>query len=109
MYLSIRQWVLAIIAGLLIVSVSSPTGCAAETGQRTRAGTFRPDPVSVQRFGPGYRYPQAGWTMLHIEGEPYDRGFQHGRLMANEISEFIGELAAIAASGHPRTPGTTSG
>ena len=22
---------------------------------------FRPDPYSVQRYGPAYRYPQAGW------------------------------------------------
>ena len=30
----------------------------------------------------GYRYPQAGWIVLHIEGEPYERGYQHGRLLA---------------------------
>ena len=41
---------------------------------------FVPDPASVQRHGPGYRYPQAGWIVLHIEGEPYDRGVQHGHL-----------------------------
>jgi hypothetical protein len=48
-----------------------------------------PDPASVERFGPAYRYPQAGWTVLHIEGEPYDRGYQHGRLMANEIAAIV--------------------
>ncbi len=44
------------------------------------AGDFEPDPRSVQRYGPAYRYPQAGWIVLHIEGEPYQRGCQHGRL-----------------------------
>ena len=34
----------------------------------------------------GYRYPQAGWIVLHIEGEPYERGYQHGRLLAPEIA-----------------------
>ena len=29
---------------------------------------FRPDPRSVQRYGPAYRYPQAGWIVLNIEG-----------------------------------------
>jgi hypothetical protein len=50
---------------------------------------FRPDPASVQRYGPAYRYPQAGWIVLHIEGEPYERGYQHGRLLAPEIAAFV--------------------
>src|SRR5262249_19724862 len=50
------------------------------------AADFRPDPRSVQRYGPAYRYPQAGWVVLHIEGEPYERGVQHGRLLAPEIA-----------------------
>ena len=40
---------------------------------------MQPDPAAVQRYGPAYRFPQAGWTVLHIEGEPYERGEQHGR------------------------------
>jgi hypothetical protein len=28
-----------------------------------------------------------GWIYLHIEGKPFERGFQHGYLMAKEISE----------------------
>jgi hypothetical protein len=50
---------------------------------------FHPDPLSVQRYGAGYRYPQAGWIVLHVEGEPYERGYQHGRLMAPEIADFV--------------------
>jgi hypothetical protein len=52
-----------------------------------------PDPASVRRYGPAYRYPQAGWTVLHVEGGPFDRGYQHGRLMASEIEEYINTLA----------------
>src|SRR5262245_3677977 len=55
---------------------------------------FRPDPLSVQREGKGYRYPQAGWIVLHVEGEPYERGYQHGRLLAPEISAFVRCVAA---------------
>jgi len=54
-----------------------------------RAADFVPDPASVQREGPAYRYPQAGWIVLHIEGEPYERGYQHGKLMANEIADYV--------------------
>lgn len=52
-----------------------------------------PDSASVRRYGPAYRYPQAGWTVLHVEGEPFDRGYQQGRLMASEIVEYIDTLA----------------
>jgi hypothetical protein len=50
---------------------------------------FRPDPRSVERYGPAYRYPQAGWIVLHIEGQPYERGYQHGKLMSPEIAAFV--------------------
>ena len=33
---------------------------------------FVPDPASVQREGPAYRYPQSGWIVVHVEGQPYD-------------------------------------
>ena len=52
-----------------------------------------PDPAAVQRHGPAWKYPQAGWLVLHIEGSPYDRGVQHGRLLAREIVEYIQVLA----------------
>src|SRR5436309_1216953 len=44
------------------------------------------DPRSVQRYEKGYRYNQAGWIVVHVEGEPYDRGVQHGRLLVPEIA-----------------------
>src|SRR5438270_14024372 len=62
---------------------------------------FQPDPQSVQRYGPAYRYPQAGWIVLHIEGEPYERGYQHGRLLAPEITAF---LRCFAAMQSPKAP-----
>jgi hypothetical protein len=33
------------------------------------------------------RSERAGWVYLHIEGEPRERGFQHGYLLAKEIAE----------------------
>lgn len=53
---------------------------------------------AVQRFGPAYRYPAAGWIYLHIEGQPYERGYQHGRLMAHEIPEYLARCAANLGS-----------
>jgi hypothetical protein len=87
------------------------------------AGDFVPDPLSVQwyggnqgttnrtdksrnngdkqSYGPAYRYPQAGWIVLHIEGEPYERGVQHGRLLAPEI---VAHLRCFAAIQSPKSP-----
>ena len=50
---------------------------------------------AVQTFGPAYRYPAAGWIYLHIEGKPYERGYQHGHLMAREIPEYLERCAAL--------------
>lgn len=52
-----------------------------------------PAPQAVRTFGPAYRYPAAGWIYLHIEGKPYDRGYQHGYLMAKEIPEYLTRCA----------------
>jgi len=30
--------------------------------------------------GKGYRYNIQGWVYIHIEGEPYERGYQYGYL-----------------------------
>jgi hypothetical protein len=53
------------------------------------------DPASVVRFGPAWRRPQSGWVLLHIEGKPYERGYQHGRLLAAEIVDYIDCLAKL--------------
>ena len=53
---------------------------------------------AVETFGPAYRYPAAGWIYLHIEGPPYERGYQHGHLMAREIPEYLERCAASLGS-----------
>src|SRR6516164_883977 len=65
------------------------------------ASDFQPDAASVQRYGPAYRFPQAGWIVLHIEGKPYERGYQHGRLMAPEIAAHLRCFAAMLT---PKAP-----
>ena len=57
-----------------------------------------PSREAVQTFGPAYRYPAAGWIYLHIEGQPYERGYQHGHLMAREIPQYLERCAAVLGS-----------
>lgn len=52
-----------------------------------------PAAAAIRRFGPAYRYPAAGWIYLHIEGKPYERGYQHGYLMAKKIPEYLTRCA----------------
>ncbi len=53
---------------------------------------------AVETFGPAYRYPAAGWIYLHIEGKPFERGYQHGHLMAREIPEYLERCASMLGS-----------
>lgn len=41
------------------------------------------------------RHEKNGWTYLHIEGTPRERGFQHGYLMAKDIKESIRVLSEV--------------
>jgi hypothetical protein len=57
-------------------------------------GAAGPAKASVKTFGPAYRYPTAGWIYLHIEGKPYERGYQHGFLLAHEIERYLERCAS---------------
>ncbi|HVX15212.1 MAG TPA: C45 family autoproteolytic acyltransferase/hydrolase [Pirellulales bacterium] len=80
--------VLAMWADTRSASAAKPAASPARTST-----AFEPDPASVVHSGPAYRYPQAGWIVLHIEGGPYDRGYQHGELLADEIVDYMLALA----------------
>jgi hypothetical protein len=53
-----------------------------------------PSKAALQTYGPAYRYPEGGWIYLHIEGEPYERGYQHGRLLSHEIETYLQRCAS---------------
>ena len=40
-------------------------------------------------FNKGYRFEKNGWTYVHIEGAPYERGMQYGYLVAEEYKKAI--------------------
>jgi len=60
------------------------------------------DTSAVSRFGPAWKYPRAGWCLVHIEGEPYERGYQHGRLLAAEIVDYLRTLATARSAQSPQ-------
>lgn len=50
--------------------------------------------------GKGYRYNIQGWIYLHIEGEPYERGYQYGFLVGEEIADSIERWKEFIISNH---------
>ncbi len=50
-------------------------------------------PETVRWFGPAYRFDDRGWIFVHIEGEPYQRGYQYGVLVGEEIAAYARKLA----------------
>ena len=47
---------------------------------------------TVRWFNNGFRYDDQGWIFLHIEGAPYERGYQYGNLIAEELIEYINKI-----------------
>ena len=45
--------------------------------------------ISAGQYEKGYRYNIQGWTYIHIEGEPYQRGYQYGYLASAEITNML--------------------
>ncbi len=56
---------------------------------------------SVRWADRGFRTEQGGWILLHVEGEPYARGYQHGYLLADEIAAYLAKLAQVASGKDP--------
>ncbi len=48
---------------------------------------------TLRWFDEGYRYDDRGWIFVHIEGEPYTRGYQYGNLVAEEMVEYMNKLS----------------
>ncbi len=71
-----KKWVLRFLLLAAIVLFTVPPAMAANVSLTS------PD-------GRGWRTDDNGWIYLHIEGPPYERGFQHGYLAAPEIAEII--------------------
>ena len=50
---------------------------------------FTSEKTNLIHYGKGYRFEKNGWIFVHIEGDPYERGYQHGYLAAAELREII--------------------
>lgn len=51
--------------------------------------------IKKSPFGKGSRFEKNGWIYLEIKGKPYERGFQHGSLVAAELREIMRTLKHV--------------
>jgi hypothetical protein len=77
-----------LVLSLLFIPALSPTLDGHEDGPKSER-----KPREVERYGSGYRYSKDGWLILHVEGDPYPRGYQQGRLLSAEIASYVRMLA----------------
>jgi outer membrane protein assembly factor BamB len=50
----------------------------------------------ISYYEKGFRYNIQGWVYIHIEGEPYERGYQYGYLASAEIVDTINRWSKFA-------------
>ena len=55
----------------------------------------------VRWEGPAFRYEDRGWIFVHVEGAPYARGRQLGKLVSEEIVAYIQKLSIRALEKDP--------
>ncbi|MGH9725946.1 MAG: hypothetical protein ACRD41_12850, partial [Candidatus Acidiferrales bacterium] len=74
--------------GLLVVPLFQAAGArAAESGASRVAFLAGPSSAANPALAKAYRFDRGGWVYVHLEGSPHDIGYQHGYLLAPEISD----------------------
>jgi hypothetical protein len=77
----------ALLAGRLLVLEGQHVAAAAGAAYPAQRGSDDP------RLAKAYRFERGGWIYVHLEGTPHDIGFQHGYLLANEISDAFASVS----------------
>jgi outer membrane protein assembly factor BamB len=54
--------------------------------------------INQGQQGKGYRFNIQGWVYIHLEGDPYERGYQYGYLAAPEIIQTLQRWSELAHS-----------
>lgn len=80
-----------IITSILILQIVSSSISSAEENSVAQI-------ITSGCYDKGYRYNIQGWVYLHIEGEPYERGYQYGYLASAEIIDMINRWSNLGHS-----------
>src|ERR1700734_1384641 len=86
-YRNFISFVTLLVLGIALLAAPSFVGSGAGSAN---AGELE---ARVQRgssdaiLAKAYRFERGGWIYVHLEGSPHDIGYQHGYLLAPEISD----------------------
>jgi hypothetical protein len=75
-------------------SKPAPASAAGASGQGGAA--------SAHHMDKAYRFERGGWIYVHVEGSPADIGYQHGYLLAPEITDALDAYKLDATHGTKR-------
>jgi hypothetical protein len=85
--LRISRSILGVSLLLMQLSSATPLTPAAAAAPRPLAKPLAQESVYELTQDKGYRFDRGGWIYVHLEGAPHDIGYQHGYLLAPEISD----------------------
>ena len=78
---------------LIVLVLALPLGAyGCGNGDVDSEGAYPRGDTTFTPYEKGYRFDANGWIYLHIEGEAYERGVQHGYLVASELEEILRSL-----------------
>jgi hypothetical protein len=79
-----RKTAYGLAAMMVLVFALVAVSASAALQPAARAEELRTSPD-----GKGYRFDRDGWIYVHIEGQPHERGYQYGYLVAPELAEIL--------------------
>jgi len=88
------------VVALLIPSIFFLQNISGEEKNLAENITQHIETSSLNQYGDGYRYNIKGWVYAHIEGDAYERGYQHGYLLSDEIIDMMTRWSNIIHN-HP--------
>src|SRR6202046_135774 len=79
---------IAVIAAPIVVGSKVASARASERVLLAQRGS------SDAILAKAYRFERGGWIYVHLEGAPHDMGYQHGYLLAPEISDAFAAVSS---------------
>jgi len=86
-HLRVSRSVLGILLLLFQLAGAAPVSLTASAAPRDGVATQAKESNYELTQDKGYRFERGGWIYVHLEGAPHDIGYQHGYLLAPEISD----------------------
>jgi outer membrane protein assembly factor BamB len=91
-----------VVSFIIILLLVSPTIISSIFAQSTEENTIIiQNNSNIQTFQGGSRYPIQGWVYVQIKGDPYERGYQYGYLLYEEILDLMNRWSNMILN-HPQ-------